>query len=147
MKKSTHVPWWAIALIALIMASFSSCSKSNGPEVSIATDPYGGIMVNLNWGGYGYYYPNYSNGYPSSANTFIGYIASKPGNDPTRITICNKNGVPICVASCMSGQWQQANQFFLFAQNANYPPFLAVKIFVQKNTMTNAPNEFFVVGY
>ncbi len=142
MKKTTL----AMIIMGFLMMLISSCTKENGPQVGISTDPYGGIIVQLNWGGSGYYYPNYPNGYPSSVSSFIGYITSKP-SDPTRITICNKYGTPICIASCISAQWQSANQFFALAQSLNYPPYIAVKILVQKNTMTYAGDEFFVAGY
>jgi hypothetical protein len=49
MKKTTL----AMIIMGFLMMLISSCTKENGPQVGISTDPYGGIIVQLNWGGSG----------------------------------------------------------------------------------------------
>lgn len=136
------------AAIAALM--LTSCSKQ---EVKDAMDNVSVQVqigpVLLSWGGtgaYGMYYgivPSYQQ---YGVDDFVGYVISKP-TDQNRIPIYTANGVFMCTASCSSMWWPQANNFWLTSQSATYQNKRPVWIHRVRNTLTNAPDEFYVIGY
>ncbi|MEK7585616.1 MAG: hypothetical protein AAB477_00020 [Patescibacteria group bacterium] len=132
--------------VAILAALFStSCNKNNtiGGGVGLQLGPVSIVLTWGNTGQSGYYYgglPSYGTDY------FIGYISARP-LDPNNIPITTANGVPFCTASCTQAQWQDANHFFSLAQSATYPPRRPVLIRIQWNTMTLAPNAYYLVAF
>lgn len=139
-----------IILILAVATSFVSCSKEdvqgvlNNTAVQIQIGP-----VLLSWGNtgaYGMYYGMVPSYQQYGVDDFVGYIVSRP-TDPNRIPIYTANGVFMCNASCSSMWWPQANNFWLTSQSATYQNKRPVWIHRVRNTLTTAPDEFYIIGY
>lgn len=138
-----------LPIIAVII-SLTSCSKQDVKDIvdNVSVQVQIGPVL-LSWGGtgaYGMYYGMVPSYQQYGVDDFIGFIAARP-TDPNRITICTSTGVPICTASCSQIWWPQANNFWLVAQSATYPPLRPVSIHRVRNTLTTNPDEFYLNGY
>jgi len=135
-----------LTITAAITLFLTSCTKGDLELSGSVGVQIGPVEVVLSWGGTGLS-GTYYGGLPSyGTEYFVGYIGAKP-IDGNNIPILTKNGLFICTASCTATYWQDANEFYNIARSVTYPPLRPVLIRVQWNTMTNAPHDFYIVGY
>ena len=135
-----------ILTLAIVTVLFFSTSCTKGDlDVSVSGEIQIGPVL-LSWGGTGQS-GTYYGGLPSyGTEYFVGYIGAKP-IDGNNIPILTQNGLFMCTASCTATYWQDANEFYNIARSVTYPPRRPVLIKAQWNTMTNAPHDFYSVGY
>lgn len=138
-----------ILTITAVIALFFSTSCTKGDlDVSVSGEIQIGPVL-LSWGGTGQS-GNYYGGVPQysvyGTDYFVGYIGARP-TDGNNISILTKNGLFMCIASCTATYWQDANEFYNIARSVTYPPLRPVLIKRVRNTMTNAPDDFYLVGY
>lgn len=119
--KKTHIPHWAIALIATLLFSMSSCTKPI-PGTDQMPSITGGFQVAgiaVYWGNntnlVGYWYPASAySGYIGNGGqtiTTVCYVSDKPSN-PEFVIVRDGNNTPIATVRCDGGTGITTNLVF-----------------------------------